>query len=227
MDRSTARSTIYNILSLCFTYPEEKVCSWILEGKWIEEIKEALILLTEGGFEKNLQTMRDSLKGEREDISLELAREYTRLFINAFPHVVAPPYGSVYMEKDGLVFGKFTSAVLGFYHETGFTLKEDLHDLPDHIAHELEFMGILTGQEAGTSRSEKVKLEETQMDFFSRFILPWVPSFCQKLLEQSRSSFYRNLGDLTREFIQMEKNYLGVSEETNSQNSIEAEIRGG
>lgn len=222
-----ARSTIYNTLSLCFTYPDEKVCSWILEGKWTEEIKEALKLLMETGFEKHLQSLKDFLTRERENVSLDLAREYTRLFINAFPHVVAPPYGSVYMEKDGLVFGKFTAEVLRFYHETGFTLKEDLHDLPDHIAHELEFMGILTSQEAQASGTEKVKLEETQMNFLSRFLLPWVPSFCQKVLEQSRSDFYRILAEMTREFIQIEKNYLGVPEEMNSQKSIEAEIRGG
>jgi DMSO reductase family type II enzyme chaperone len=222
-----ARSAIYNTLSLCFTYPDGKVCSWILEGKWIEEIKEAASLLTEGGVEKHLQSLNDFLAGEREAISLELSREYTRLFINAFPHVVAPPYGSVYMEKDGLVFGKFTSEVLRFYHETGLTLKEDLHDLPDHIAHELEFMGILTAQEAQASGSEKVKLEETQMNFLSRFVLPWVPSFCQKLSEKSRLGFYRILADLTGEFIQLEKNYLGVPEEMNSEKSIEVEIRGG
>ena len=227
MNRSMARSTIYNNLSLCFTYPDEKICAWILEKQWIEVLEEALSLLTEEDFEKHFQSFKDSLWGERETLALELAREYTRLFINAFPHVVAPPYGSVYMEKDGLVFGKVTSEVLRFYHETGFTLKEDLHDLPDHIAHELEFMGILTAREAQASGADKVKLEETQMNFLSRFILPWIPSFCQRIGEQNHSSFYRTLGDLTREFMNMEKNYLGVPEEMNSQKSIEAEIRGG
>lgn len=227
MNRSMARSTIYNILSLCFTYRDEKVCSWILKGKWTEEIKEALKLLTEGGFEEPLQSLKDFFKGEREAISLEVAREYTRLFINAFPHVVAPPYGSVYMEKDGQVYGKFTSEVVSFYHETGFTLKGDLHDLPDHIAHELEFMGILANRESQATSSEKIRLEEMQIDFFSRFLLPWVPVFCEKIEGNSHSPFYRHLGQLTREFIQLEKNYLGIPEELNSHKSLETEIRGG
>lgn len=222
-----ARSTIYNILSLCFTYRDEKVCSWILKGKWTEEIKEALKLLTEGGFEEPLQSLKNFFKGEREAISLEVAREYTRLFINAFPHVVAPPYGSVYMEKDGQVYGKFTSEVVSFYHETGFTLKGDLHDLPDHIAHELEFMGILTGQEGQASEPERVKLEEVQMIFLSRFILPWIPTFCGKISEESRSIFYRSLAELTKDFISFEKNYMGIPEELNSHKSLETEIRGG
>jgi len=60
-------------------------------------------------------------------------------------------------------------------------------------------------------------LEEIQMDFFSRFILPWVAAFCGKIGEHSRSRFYHYLSDLTREVIYFEKNYLGVPEEVNSQ----------
>jgi len=220
MNRSVARCTVYNILSLCYTYPDEKVCSWIMEGKWIGEVEESLGLLTEGNLQKDLDPFKEFLSGKSEEISLDLAREYTRLFISGFPHVVAPPYGSIYLEKEGLVFGKTTSEVLRFYHEAGFTLKEDLKDLPDHIAHELEFMGILTGQEAQTSGTEKVKLEEVQMNFLSCFILPWVPLLCDKIVEHSRSPFYRKLGNLTREFISLEKNYLGIPEETNSSKKL-------
>src|SRR4030066_31921 len=92
-----------------------------------------------------------------------MAREYTRLFIDSCPHVIAPPYGSFYQEKEGLVSTKMISEVLYFYHEAGFTLKEDLHDLPDHIAHELEFMGIRATEESQATGNEKIKLEEIQM----------------------------------------------------------------
>lgn len=227
MNRSVARSNIYNILSLCFTYPDVKAFPWTMEGKWMVEMKESLGLLTEENFEKYFESFENGLSGKKTEVSLEMTREYTRLFINGFPSVVAPPYGSVYLEKEGLVFGKTTSDVLRFYHEAGFTLKEDISDLPDHVAHELEFMGILTGQEAHTIGTERVKLEEVQIDFLSRFILPWVPSFCEKIREQSRSIFYQTLASLTREFIHLEKNYLGIPEELNSQKSMESEIRGG
>ena len=227
MDRSMARSTLYNTFSLCFTYPDENVCSWILEGAWLEEMKESLKLLGEESFESYLSPLEEILRGEKERLSLELKREYTRLFINAFPHVVAPPYGSIYLEKEGQVFGKTTSEVLQFYHQISLDIKEEIKDLPDHIAHELEFMGILAKQESQATGSEKIRLEETQMDFFSRFLLPWVPIFCQKIETNSYSPFYRHLGQLTREFIHLEKNYLGVSEEINYQKRIEPEIRGG
>ena len=222
-----ARSSIYNILSLCFTYPDERVGTWIVEGEWIEELRRSLMFLTEGDFDKVLLPFKDFLSGEQEKISLDLAREYTRLFINAFPHVVAPPYGSVYMEKDGRVFGQTTSEILQFYHQHGFTLKEDLKDLPDHIAHELEFLAILTSKEAEASGSDRVRFEEIQIEFFSRFILPWIYSFCGRIMSESRSPFYCSLAQLTREFINLERNYLGIPEEQNSIKMIDAEIQGG
>jgi TorA maturation chaperone TorD len=227
MNRSMARSNIYNNLSLCYTYPNEDVCSWMMGMDWIEEMRKGFGALTDENFEEYFETFRKHLSGQKEEVSLEMSREYTRLFINGFPKVVAPPYGSVHLEKDGLVFGKTTSGVLQFYHEAGFTLKEDIGDLPDHIAHELEFMRILTGREAETAGTEKVRLEEIQMDFLSQYLLSWVPAFCKRIREESTSVFYRALADLTGEFMHLEKNYLGVPEEVNSHRIMDSEIRGG
>ena len=213
MDRSTARSLIYNILSLCYVYPDEKVYASIAAGEWIRRFRGALHLLDEKSFDDNLRGIEQAVSEAKEGSQLAMAQEYTRLFIHAFPHVIAPPYGSIYLKKKGLVSAKTTSEVLRFYHEAGFTLKEDLKDFPDHIVHELEFMGIRAGEESQSSGNEKIKLEEIQMNFLSRFILPWVPTFCEKVVEHSRYPFYHYLGNLTKEFINFEKNYLGVPEE--------------
>ena len=196
MDRSAARSLIYKMLSRCYLYPDERVYASIAEGEWIREFREALNLLDGRNLDDYLRAIEQAISGAEEGEQLAMARGYSRLFINAFPHVFAPPYGSIYLEKEGRVSAKTTSEVLRFYHEAGFTLKEDLHDLPDHIAHELEFMGILADQESRASGSEKIKLEEIQMNFLSRFILPWVPTFCDKVMEHSCYPFYHHVGNL-------------------------------
>lgn len=146
--------------------------NWIINGEWIDDLRESLYFLTEEDFGNYLLNFQKFLSRNNKDLFLELAREYTRLFINAFPHVVAPPHASVYMEKNGRIFGRTASEVLQFYHQNGFTLKEDLKDLPDHIAHELEFLAILTAREVEASEIDRVRLEEIQIEFFSRFILP-------------------------------------------------------
>ena len=216
MDRSTARSLIYHMLSLCYVHPDEKVYASIAGGEWIRGFREALHLLDENIFDDYIRAVEQAISGAEEGEQPAMAREHTRLFVNASPHVIAPPYGSFYLGKERSVSGETTSEVLHFYQGVGFTFKKDLHDLPDHIAHELELMGTLAGEECQASGSEKIKLEEIQMNFLSRFILPWVPTFCQKVAEHSPHPFYHYLGNLTQEFINFERNYLGVPEELNS-----------
>jgi TorA maturation chaperone TorD len=227
MDRSTARSLIYNVLSLCYLYPDEKVYASIAEGQWINGFREALHLLDERIFDDYLRAIEQAISGAKEAEKLAMAREYSRLFIDDFPHVVVPPFGSFYLEKGGLVSAETALEVLRFYREAGFRVKEDLQDFPDHIAHELEFMGTLAGEENRASRNEKIKLEEIQMNFLSRFILPWVPTFCDKVGEESRYPFYHDVGNLTKEFINFEKNYLGVPEDLNSRKENESATTAG
>jgi len=227
MDRSAARGLIYNMLSLCYVYPDEKVYATIAVGEWSRGFREALRLLDEKIFDEYLRAIEQVIYGAEEDEQPAMAREYTRLFINVFPHVIAPPYGSFYLEKEGLVSARTMSEVLRFYHEAGFTLKEDLRDVPDHITHELEFMGMLAAKESQASGNEKIKLEEIQMNFLSRFILPWVLTFCERVAEDSRYLFYHYLGNLTKKFINFEKNYLGVPEDLNSRKENESETIGG
>jgi putative dimethyl sulfoxide reductase chaperone len=225
MDRSTARSLIYNMLAMCYVYPDEKVYASIAEGEWIREVREALSLLDVKYFDEYLRAIEQAIAGAKEGEQLAMIREYARLFVNAFPHVIVPPCGSFYLGKDSLVSAKAISEVLRFYHEAGFTLKDDLRDLPDHIAHELEFMGLLAGEESQAMGNEKIELEEIQMNFLSRFILPWVLTFCEEVVEHSRYPFYHHLGNLTKEFVNFEKNYLGVPEELNFLGEMESEIR--
>jgi putative dimethyl sulfoxide reductase chaperone len=217
MDRSVARSVIYSMLSFCFVYPDERVYGSIAAGEWIREFREALRLLDEKTVDDSLRAIEGTVSGAKEDEQLAMAGEYTRLFIKPFPHGIAPPYGSFYLEKERSS-EKTGSEVLRFYDEAGFTLKEDLHDLPDHIIHELEFMGILADQESEATGGERIRLEEVQLHFLSRHIIPWVPIFCKKVVEQSLHPFYRILASLTEDFIGFEQNYLGMPEEKEEEN---------
>ena len=184
--------------------------------------REAFHLLDEEIFDDYLRAIGQAISGTKEAEQLAMAQEYTRLFINAFPDAIAPPCGLSYLQKEEQAPTRPISEVLRFYHEAGFNLKGDLCDFPDHIAHVLEFMAFLASKEGQVSGNEKIKLEEFQMNFLSRFILPWVPAFCEKVAEHSHNPFYHSLVNLTKEFINFEKNYLGVPEEPNFWNEKES-----
>ncbi|MCP4132346.1 MAG: molecular chaperone TorD family protein [bacterium] len=94
----------------------------------------------------------------------ELQVEYTNLFINSYPALLCPPYESYY--REGLVYGETTSNVLKCYK----TAKLDYAyegEPPDHISVELEFIA------------------ETGDESFLKRLKEWVPSFLEKVKEQS------------------------------------------
>jgi len=217
MDRSLARNVIYGSLSLCYSFPDAEVYARIGEGKWLEQIKDSRAILTEKIIARLLQSFAELLAQKGEQPRLAMAQEYTRLFINASPAVIALPYCSVCLEKNGLAPGKAIAEMLRCYHEEAFPLTGDWTEHPDHIACAFAFMGLLAKKENKVSGRERIRLEEVQLQFLARFILPWIELFCEKVMEQSRLTFYCLLGSLTREYIHFEQNYLGIPEESELQ----------
>jgi len=61
--------------------------------------------------------------------------EHTRLFINAFPKLMAPPYKSYYLENE--LYGESTSEILQNYRDFGFNISAQLKEPADHLAVEL------------------------------------------------------------------------------------------
>jgi len=70
------------------------------------------------------------------------------LFLNACPVVVAPPYGSGYLDGDRQVWGPSAAEVVRMYEAVGLSIAEDFHDVPDHMGAELEFALALDGRTA-------------------------------------------------------------------------------
>jgi len=113
-----------------------------------------------------------------DDFIEDLQIEYTRLFINGVPHVVAPPYGSVYLDKS--LQGLHASKTLTYYREKGCDMAEG-SDLPDHIVHELEFLSHLA--EDGDLAGEK--------EFLQNYFLAWFPDFRNRVLSEAHHPYYR------------------------------------
>ena len=216
MERSLARSNTYHILSRCFTYPNETIYFWIWAGEWLMKLRDSLSLLTDNNFEGYLIAVEEVIDGKQKSIQPEMAREYTRFFDVVSLHAIDPPCVPIDLEKGTPASGKSNTEELRFFHEAGFNLREDLEDLSGHIVSKLEFMGILADQESRVLGGEKIRLEEVQLAFLSKYIIPWVPTFCEKVTKQNGLPFYCVLGELTREFISFEKDYLGFTEEIDS-----------
>lgn len=110
--------------------------------------------------------------------SLQL--EYTRLFINAVPHVIAPPYASVYLDGDSSIQGKSTEKTYDYYRQCGFELSNKTEP-PDHIQNELYFLAELV-------REGRYHEEET---FLKNYFRPWFTLFADRVLQETGHPFYR------------------------------------
>lgn len=134
----------------------------------------------------------------------DLAVEHARLFIGPF-QLVAPPYGSIYLDDAKTVMGDSTARVAAFYHSCGLHLADDFHELPDHIVVELEFMSYLAFRqkeaEVSGNQDEATRVACLQREFLERFLLPWLPSFTAAVITDGEAPFYRSIAKCTAAFI--------------------------
>lgn len=210
MERSLARSNVYSLLSLCFSYPNDEIYGFIARGERLREARKSLHMLADDHFEECLRLFEEVSCGGKRATQWEMAHQYERCAIDASPRT-APFRDATSPGNGGSVFGQTTSEVLRCFREAGFTPSPG--DISGHISQQLEFMSFLAKQESRASRRERIRLEEIQLDFLSRFLIAQVSIYGQRVMNQNGSPFYLALGDVTREFIGFERNYLGMPEE--------------
>lgn len=192
------RSDCFKLLSACFYSPDldmlinEDVCG-NLTALFEQVIPEAVPCVKQ---------MQQALHSYSEE---ELKIAHAELFVGPF-ELQAPPYGSVYLERNNQVMGKTTLEVIKKYQESG--LKLDIKEPADHIAIELEFMHYLYTLEAeaiNSGNTAKVQsLASMRNDFLSVYLAPWIPLFCEKIRTTADNIFYRSLADCLENFIQHE-----------------------
>ena len=130
------------------------------------------------------------------DTLIELQRDYSKLFIGPFK-LLAPPYGSLYLEAEDELYGDSTFDVLDYYSKYDLHIKEDT--IPDHISLELEFLYVLQQKKIDYSEKEKfVLLEEVsrvQNQFMNDHLKLWIDEFANKLAANSQTHIYKLLGN--------------------------------
>jgi putative dimethyl sulfoxide reductase chaperone len=138
-------------------------------------------------------------------VALEpLTVENARLFIGPF-QLVAPPYGSLYLDDAKTVMGESTVRVAALYQSCGLQLADDFFELPDHITVELEFMSYLAYQERAAILAGKTDEANRQVarqrDFLAVYLLPWLQPFTQAIINDGESPFYQELALCTAAFV--------------------------
>lgn len=133
--------------------------------------------------------------------------DHTRLFVGP-TRPVAMPYESSWLVGDTNPAEGHTFPVQALYQEGGFDLDEEFRDLPDHIAVELEFLYVLLfAQHQAMSDGDDKKAavaEDLRQRFLREHLGKWVLPFAAAVRENAETVFYRELADLTEQFIRAE-----------------------
>ena len=112
--------------------------------------------------------------------------EYRRLFVGP-GHLPAPPWGSVYTDRECVVFGESTLALRAWMRAVGVERLADERTPEDHIGLMLALLSFLAAE-----RPELVD------DYLRDHLLTWAPHYLEALEEAAEQPFYIGLARLTR-----------------------------
>jgi len=199
LDRGIARENLSRLLAACYYQPgpefaEEKVFDSMLEAatRLHPELAAHARRLGEDYAAEGYQA---------------LLLDYTRLFLGP-NHIIAKPYGSVWLEGGNTVMGESTMAVQALYQEGGFDMSEEFREVPDHVAVELEFLYLLIYRENEAVRNGEHDAREAKAALRQRFLDEhlgrWVGPFTAAVKTGAQSNFYRQLAELTHRFVGMQ-----------------------
>ncbi|MEK7361271.1 MAG: molecular chaperone TorD family protein [Pseudomonadota bacterium] len=198
-EQGTARENLCRFLAACYYQPgpefaEEKVFDSMLDAA--ARINPDLAA--------HARRLGEAFSAEGPD---SLLVDYTRLFLGP-AHIIAKPYGSVWLDGEKTLMRDSTMAVQALYAEGDFEMDEDFRELPDHIAAELEFLYLLIYRENEAQRNGEPETLKAISGLKKRFLGDhlglWIGPFTAAVRDGARSVFYRELAELTDRFVKME-----------------------
>ena len=118
----------------------------------------------------------------------ERHRAFARLFVGP-AKLPAPPWGSVYTDPEGVIFGNLTLDVRQWMREAGVTLRLPERQPEDHL-------GLMLLMLAWSLRADVD--ERAARRLVEELMLPWAPRFLELLAERADDAFYGPLACLAR-----------------------------
>lgn len=192
VQQEAIRFEIYKLLAECFYLPDETLSGRILDLD--QKLRLVCPQSINWGGKKFL----------RDDSIQELKMDYAQLFAGPYT-LLAPPYGSVYMEPERRIMGNSTMDVIKRYRQSGLVVAKEFKDAPDHIAAELEFMHYLIYKEMESTNQGDANSILTcllnRQSFLEDHLGAWVSEFAGNVVDNARTSFYQNLARTTAGFI--------------------------
>lgn len=138
--------------------------------------------------EQNLSVMPvAAMLSQFHEADLEsLALEYDRLFCGA-EAMIAPPWGSAYLDKEAVLFGDSTVAYRHFLDRCGFELNSEQKEPEDHLGLMLMVLSMLVAHQQPQQAKELLE----------QHLLTWSGYFFNRFHTATQSSAFLALAEVT------------------------------
>ncbi len=127
-----------------------------------------------------------------------LVWEYRRLFVGP-AKMPCPPWGSVYTDRDCVVFGESTLALRAWMRKTGIKRLGDEKTPEDHI-------GLMLALMAWIAQEKPELLKE----FLINHLLPWSSHYLEQLDEAAQHPFYKGLAQIAKASLEGMQDAFGL-----------------
>jgi len=195
------KAVVYKVLGRLFLErPNRELIEQILKEKLFEDFPiEAKNPLFKNGTSLLKTWSEEHQKDDPALIAANLAQDFDRLFVGP-DHLLAPPWESVYLSQEKLMFGEETLAVRTFYARHGLQFVRKNKEPDDHLGLELIFLGELNtrASEAVDKKEEKEAeyLQKEAKDFIQEHLLRWLPALRQDIQQNAKSRYFKGLIDV-------------------------------
>ena len=143
-----------------------------------------------------VEELGDSAGGATEEALLD---EYERLFVGP-GRTPCPPYESLWLDggprlEQGRLMGAASTAVADLYTTLGLDVAAAAHELPDHVAIELEALAVALGTEGADAENAAGAL-------LHEHLAGWLPAFCAAVEREAQQPFYVTLAGVTTAWVE-------------------------
>lgn len=171
-------------------FPFAQDCDGILEG--IEDIKI---------YVKKYDVLHNQNHFE------QLHWDYTRMTIGPF-ELPVPPWESIYVQKEPMLFQSCTINVRKTYEKFGFEMAKQNVEAEDHIGLELDFIYRLNQLTLDSAKAEHLQeidyLLRAQEQFLHEHLLKFAPEFCEKMISNAETQFYQGIAKILLHYLTMD-----------------------
>ncbi len=148
---------------------------------------------------RGLKILQDYSGRWQSGLLAALKQDYTRLFIG-LEKILAPPYASVYLSEDHLLYGSPVLDVRQFYKKFGLSVNPMNRVPDDHIGFELYCLSFLLEN----------AVQAALREFLSIHLNTWLPSFLPLVEKKAETDYYRGLALLTLGFVESLSNSMDI-----------------